>query len=120
MGAECDPDAVGAGYDPDAYPTQTTRSARQQAYYTFRESAPLSMVTPLTLLCSVRYHRLHPEYVHGRISKLGSAYLLRVLLVSVDVDDHQEVLKELTKVAVVNNLTIMLAWSCASPPSPTL
>ena len=33
------------------------------------------------------------------------------MLVSVDVDDHQEVLKELTKVSVVNNLTIMLAWS---------
>ncbi|KAL7004037.1 ssDNA endonuclease and repair protein rad10 [Cystobasidiomycetes sp. EMM_F5] len=63
------------------------------------------------LYLSLRYHRLHPEYVHGRIAKLGNAYSLRVLLVSVDVDDHQEVLKELTKVSVINNLTIMLAWS---------
>lgn len=60
---------------------------------------------------SLRYHRLHPEYVHGRIQKLGKAYLLRVLLVQVDVKDPQEVIKELTKVAVINDLTIMCAWS---------
>ncbi|KAK9893873.1 DNA repair protein rad10 [Cystobasidium minutum MCA 4210] len=63
------------------------------------------------LYLSLRYHRLHPEYVHGRIQKLGKAYLLRVLLVQVDVKDPQEVIKELTKVAVINDLTIMCAWS---------
>jgi DNA excision repair protein ERCC-1 len=60
---------------------------------------------------SLRYHRLHPEYVHGRIQKLGKAYLLRVLLVQVDVKDPQEVIKELTKVAIINDLTLMCAWS---------
>lgn len=48
---------------------------------------------------SIRYHRLHPEYVHTRIQKLGTAYHLRVLLVMCDVDDHQATIRELTKVS---------------------
>lgn len=33
------------------------------------------------------------------------------MLVQVDVDDHQDTLKDLTKVAIINNLTIVCAWS---------
>lgn len=63
------------------------------------------------LFLSLRYHRLHPEYIHNRIQKLGNMFSLRILLVICDVDQHQSALKELTKVALVNNLTLMVAWT---------
>ncbi len=40
---------------------------------------------PISHPCSLRYHRLHPEYIHQRIEKLGHAYNLRVLLLMCDV-----------------------------------
>ena len=36
------------------------------------------------LFCSVRYHSLHPNYIHDRLKSLGKQYQLRVLLVLVD------------------------------------
>ncbi|PWY98650.1 hypothetical protein BCV70DRAFT_25436 [Testicularia cyperi] len=63
------------------------------------------------LFLSIRYHRLHPEYVHTRIQKLQQMYTLRILLVMCDVNDHQAAIRELTKVALINNLTMMVAWS---------
>lgn len=63
------------------------------------------------LFLSLRYHRLHPEYIHSRIQKLGRMYTLRILMVLCDVDQHQSAIKELTKVALVNDLTIVVAWS---------
>ncbi|KAK0565205.1 ssDNA endonuclease and repair protein rad10 [Tilletia horrida] len=65
----------------------------------------------LTIKSGLRYHRLHPEYIHTRIQKLAQMYALRILLIMCDVNDHQAAIKELTKVAVVNNLTIIVAWS---------
>lgn len=63
------------------------------------------------LFLSIRYHRLHPEYVHTRVQKLAHMYTLRILLVLCDVTDHQAAIKELTKTCVINKLTLMLAWS---------
>ena len=37
------------------------------------------------LFVSLRYHRLHPEYIHQRIEKLGTAFNLRILLILCDV-----------------------------------
>lgn len=37
------------------------------------------------LMPSLRYHRLHPEYIHTRIQKLAHMYTLRILLVVCDV-----------------------------------
>ncbi|SRR6266404_4721586 len=34
---------------------------------------------------SLRYHRLHPEYIHQRIERLGHAYNLRILLLMCDI-----------------------------------
>lgn len=40
----------------------------------------------LICCCSLKYHRLHPEYIYGRIEQLGShAYNLRILLILCDV-----------------------------------
>ncbi|KAF9350013.1 ssDNA endonuclease and repair protein rad10 [Mortierella sp. AD094] len=68
-------------------------------------------LTSCILFLSIRYHRLHPEYIFSRIAALGKTFVLRVLLVLVDVDTHQQAIRELTRVAMVNDLTIVCAWS---------
>lgn len=63
------------------------------------------------LFLSLRYHRLHPEYIHTRISKLANMYTLRILMIQCDVADHQSAIRELTKVALINRLTMIVASS---------
>jgi len=63
------------------------------------------------LFLSCKYHSLHPNYVHGRIAELGTDFDLRVLLCLVDVDDNTAALLLLSKVCVVNRMTLILAWS---------
>ncbi|TFL03526.1 restriction endonuclease type II-like protein [Pterulicium gracile] len=63
------------------------------------------------LFLSLKYHRLHPEYILARIEKLGNAYNLRVLLLQCDVTEHKDPIRELTKVCLINNLTILIAFS---------
>lgn len=67
--------------------------------------------TTCALFLSLKYHRLHPEYIYNRIRDLKGQYQLRVLLVMVDIENHEESLRELSKTSLVNNVTIMLAWS---------
>ncbi|EPQ57397.1 DNA repair protein rad10 [Gloeophyllum trabeum ATCC 11539] len=63
------------------------------------------------LFLSLKYHRLHPEYIHTRIERLGHSYNLRILLLMCDVSEHQDPIRELTKVCLINNITIIVAWS---------
>ncbi|KAI0260580.1 restriction endonuclease type II-like protein [Gloeopeniophorella convolvens] len=63
------------------------------------------------LFLSLRYHRLHPEYIHQRIDRLGQSYNLRILLLMCDISEHQEPIRELTKVCLINNITVIVAWS---------
>ncbi|KAI0746698.1 restriction endonuclease type II-like protein [Daedaleopsis nitida] len=63
------------------------------------------------LYLSLRYHRLHPEYIHQRIEKLGHSYNLRILLLMCDVSEHQEPIRELTKICLINEITVMVAWN---------
>lgn len=67
--------------------------------------------TTCCLFLSLKYHRLHPEYIYNRIRNLGHLYNLRVLLAMVDIQNHEEPLKELSKTSMVNNLTLILCWS---------
>ncbi|KAG8979816.1 ssDNA endonuclease and repair protein rad10, partial [Tulasnella sp. 427] len=67
--------------------------------------------TTCMLFLSLRYYRLHPEYLHRRIADLGKSYNLRILLFVIDAKDPENEIKELTKVCLINNLTIMSAWS---------
>lgn len=34
---------------------------------------------------SLKYHRLHPEYIHQRIEKMKNMYKLRIILVFCDI-----------------------------------
>jgi DNA excision repair protein ERCC-1 len=67
--------------------------------------------TTCALFLSLKYHRLHPEYVYNRIRDLKGQYQLRILLTMVDIENHEESLRELSKTSLVNNVTIILAWS---------
>ncbi|KAL5334436.1 restriction endonuclease type II-like protein [Aspergillus crustosus] len=67
--------------------------------------------TTCALFLSLKYHRLHPEYVYSRIRQLAGKYLLRVLLIIVDIPNHEDSLKELSKTSIINNLTLVLCWS---------
>ncbi|KAH6724873.1 putative mating-type switching protein swi10 [Leptodontidium sp. MPI-SDFR-AT-0119] len=69
--------------------------------------------TTCALFLSLKYHRLHPEYVYNRIKGLQGKYNLRVLLTMVDIGNHEESLKELSKTSLVNNVTVILCWSAA-------
>ncbi|KAJ2349248.1 ssDNA endonuclease and repair protein rad10 [Coemansia sp. RSA 2671] len=67
--------------------------------------------TSCILYLSVKYHRLHPEYISKRIDGLGKNYRLRVLLIHVDTDDCKIPLREINRIAVLGEMTILLAWS---------
>ncbi|KIM75474.1 hypothetical protein PILCRDRAFT_827178 [Piloderma croceum F 1598] len=67
--------------------------------------------TTCVLYLSLKYHRLHPEYIHQRIERLGHSYSLRILLLLCDVSEHQDPIRELTKICLINNITVMVAWT---------
>ena len=60
---------------------------------------------------SMKYHLLNPTYIHQRIKELGKAYDLRVLLVFVDVKEPRHCIKELEKISIHTNLTMILCWN---------
>lgn len=62
---------------------------------------------------SLKYHRLHPEYIYTRIRNLQGKYNLRILLTMVDIPNHEDSLRELSKTSMVNNATVILCWSAA-------
>ncbi|XP_006461152.1 hypothetical protein AGABI2DRAFT_204704 [Agaricus bisporus var. bisporus H97] len=63
------------------------------------------------LFLSLRYHRLHPEYIHSRVEKLGHSYDRRFLLILCDITEHRDPIRELTKSCLINNITIIVAFS---------
>ncbi|KAK7502074.1 hypothetical protein BaRGS_00006826 [Batillaria attramentaria] len=63
------------------------------------------------LFLSLRYHQLNPEYIHMRLKQLGRSFELRVLLVQVDIKDPHHLLKELAKICILADCTLMLAFS---------
>ncbi|KAF7216022.1 DNA excision repair protein ERCC-1 [Nothobranchius furzeri] len=67
--------------------------------------------TTCALFLSLRYHNLNPNYVHDRLKQLGNTFTLRVLLVQVDVKDPHHALKELARICIMADCTLILAWS---------
>ena len=59
----------------------------------------------------MKYHLLYPTYIHKRIKELGRAYELRVLLCLVDVKEPHHCIKELEKISIISNLTMIMCWS---------
>ncbi|XP_061736114.1 DNA excision repair protein ERCC-1 isoform X2 [Nerophis ophidion] len=67
--------------------------------------------TTCALFLSLRYHNLNPNYIHDRLKQLGHSFTLRVLLVQVDVKDPHHALKELARICIMADCTLILAWS---------
>ncbi|XP_055357701.1 DNA excision repair protein ERCC-1-like [Paramacrobiotus metropolitanus] len=63
------------------------------------------------LFLSLKYHNLNPEYIHDRLKALGRSYELQILLVLVDVKEPHHPLKELAKIAILSDVTLVPAWS---------
>lgn len=70
-------------------------------------------LTTCALFLSLKYHRLHPEYIYTRIRNLQGRYNLRICLTMVDIPNHEDSLRELSKTSLVNNVTVILCWSAA-------
>ncbi|KAL3876970.1 hypothetical protein ACJMK2_034742 [Sinanodonta woodiana] len=68
-------------------------------------------ISNCALYLSLRYHQLNPTYIHNRMKELGRAYDLRVLLVQVDIKDPHHLLKELAKICILADFTLILAFS---------
>lgn len=68
-------------------------------------------LTTCALFLSLRYHNLNPNYIHDRLKQLGQTFTLRVLLVQVDVKDPHHALKELARICIMADCTLILAWS---------
>ncbi|EIE20407.1 DNA repair protein rad10, partial [Coccomyxa subellipsoidea C-169] len=79
----------------------------------FTDIVPDYQMGPNTcaLFLSLRYHLLKPTYIYGRIKELQRAFRTRVLLCHVDVDDVVEPLAQVTKAALLNDCTLICAWS---------
>ncbi|XP_067115569.1 DNA excision repair protein ERCC-1 isoform X2 [Osmerus mordax] len=67
--------------------------------------------TTCSLFLSLRYHNLNPNYIHDRLKQLGQTFTLRVLLLQVDVKDPHHSLKELARICIMADCTLILAWS---------
>lgn len=39
----------------------------------------------MCVIDSIRYHQLNPDYIHERLKQLGNSFIVRILLVQVDV-----------------------------------
>ncbi|KAG5680414.1 hypothetical protein PVAND_009922 [Polypedilum vanderplanki] len=63
------------------------------------------------LFLSVKYHQLKPDYIHERLRQLRKNYELRILLVHVDIKEPHNALKHLTRICLLADFTLMLAWS---------
>lgn len=63
---------------------------------------------------SIRYHTLNPNYIHERLKQIcsdGGSFELRILLLQVDVKEPHHALRQLMRIGILAELTIMLAWS---------
>ena len=60
---------------------------------------------------SMKYHLLNPTYIHQRVRELGNAYNLRILLALIDIKEPNHCIKELEKICINCQLTLLLCWS---------
>lgn len=67
--------------------------------------------TTSVIFLSLQYHGLHPAYVYTRVRELGRTFRLRVLLVLADTDAHQPAVRELTTLALIHDLALVIAGS---------
>lgn len=81
--------------------------------YDFIDMIPDYIMGPgcCALFLSLKYHSLYPDYIYERVTALKTYFDSRILLCLVDIDNCVATLLFLNKFAVINNLTLILAWS---------
>uniref|UniRef100_A0A5S6QQ21 ERCC1-like central domain-containing protein n=1 Tax=Trichuris muris TaxID=70415 RepID=A0A5S6QQ21_TRIMR len=67
--------------------------------------------TCCALFLSMKFHKLHPAYIHQRMKEVGKKFALQVLLLLVDIAEPENVLRELNTTCFGENWTLMAAWS---------
>jgi len=63
------------------------------------------------LYISLKYHQLHPDYLSKRIQLLDSFYQLRIILCHVDMENNENIVQELSLLALKSNCTLVVGWS---------
>lgn len=67
------------------------------------------------LFLSVRYHLLHNSYLDERVQSIRkddpTRYKTKLVLCFVDVDDNEVALREINRVTLLSDFTLILAWS---------
>ncbi|ODV84115.1 hypothetical protein CANARDRAFT_184162, partial [[Candida] arabinofermentans NRRL YB-2248] len=69
----------------------------------------------VVLFLSLKYHKLHPEYIYNKLKKVtyspNTKQISRVLMVLVDIENTADSIRELNKLCLLNELNLILAWS---------
>ncbi|CEI93920.1 Putative DNA excision repair protein ERCC-1 [Rhizopus microsporus] len=60
---------------------------------------------------SLRYHRLYPNYIYDRLNSVKNLYVTRILLVFVDAENYHDAIREINRVAILSEFTLVLCWS---------
>ena len=63
----------------------------------------------LILFLSLKYHKLHPEYLLKRMKYLRNQNC--ILLVLVDIEEHENILTAINKECLFGEFTLLLSWS---------
>ncbi|AMD21510.1 HER232Wp [Eremothecium sinecaudum] len=62
------------------------------------------------IFLSLKYHKLRPEYIDKKLQPLASSGG-NILLCVVDIEDSENILKELTQMSMFSGFTLLLAFS---------
>eukprot|EP01117_Protostelium_nocturnum_P009891 TRINITY_DN3523_c0_g1_i2.p1 TRINITY_DN3523_c0_g1~~TRINITY_DN3523_c0_g1_i2.p1 ORF type:complete len:265 (+),score=46.04 TRINITY_DN3523_c0_g1_i2:130-924(+) len=62
------------------------------------------------LFLSCRFHMLHESYIYNRMKQIRS-FKVKILLVLIDMDHNEHIIKELSKLSMVADFTMILTWS---------
>jgi len=63
------------------------------------------------LFLSLRYHTLNPNYIYDRLKSIKLPYQLKILLVQCDLNDPSQSLKELARLCILYDLTLLVSWN---------
>ncbi|KAF4321342.1 hypothetical protein BBO99_00005049 [Phytophthora kernoviae] len=67
------------------------------------------------MFATIRYHLLHNNYLEERIQSVRkddpTRYRTKVVLCFVDVDDNEVALREINRVTLLSDFSMVLAWS---------
>ncbi|KNC82257.1 hypothetical protein SARC_05464 [Sphaeroforma arctica JP610] len=85
----------------------------QHTAYEYGDCLPDYHISPHTAIMylSMRFHLYRSNYIGAAVRSLGRTYTLRVLLLHIDVEQYHTALVDLTKLATLNGLTLICAWS---------